>query len=686
VWLDESKLRIFFDMHLPDWPEKGVAGNFDSANLANAFVASGADSVIFYAKCQYGNFYTSLPSETLHPGLGGKDLLMDTTRLLAEKGLRTLAYYSVSWDERICEEYPDWMAVNAAGERGKGPYRWRALCINSPYADLVEKHLVALAKKPIDGLWVDMTIIGDGHCYCPRCRKSFFDAYGTELPESDTDSGYGNFLEFRYNLVEAFYARIRAAVKQTAPGLAFTNNYWGYPYSSKGMGSRAVGAVRQTDFVTGEAYTDWTGIRATSFLPIFLRGVADGRPYESLIGRFVNTWDYTVKPTAFLSYEAFSVFAHGATVTVDDQPYFDGRIDEVLYSEDLASIFGEINKHRSSVRGESVRYAGIYHSQKSKNLQADPSKFIRDIAGTFRLLRDLHLQVDFVFDEDLTKEKLESLGVLILSNSAGLGESEWNLLESFARQGGLLIASGLFGDDSVVRRLETLGLRRGDPSPFSLSYLRFPGLPRDVLVRGTYVPYQADRGGRGEIVDPICETTPDRFFHNNLPSPHTPTGVAGLWELPLGKGLLAAFSQPIFRHYAKQPSRELRELVGELVTRHAVKPLFTLQIPMKMDYSLYQEGLVYSIHLLNPNAEPSLCCGLMDTLDGNFERSYEYMEEIVPVRDLRILVNTELPFRVETLREGSAVAVYSSESGSSILLDRVGLWEILKVTFLDEEP
>jgi len=76
----------------------------------------------------------------------------------------------------------------------------------------------------------------------------------------------------------------------------------------------------------------------------------------------------------------------------------------------------------------------------------------------------------------------------------------------------------------------------------------------------------------------------------------------------------------------------------------------------------------------------------MDTLEGNFERSYEYMEEVVPVRDLRVVVNTGLPFRVESLREGSRVEVCAGESGAVVLIDRVDLWEIVKVTFEGEEP
>jgi hypothetical protein len=682
MWLNNSKLRIFFDMHLPAWPEKGVAEAFDPSAIAGAFVDSGADSVILYAKCQYGNFYTSLPHEKLHPGLAGRDLLAEISGHLRKEGIKTIAYYSVSWDEKICDEHPEWMAVNAQGEKGKGPYRWRTLCINSPYADLVESHIVALAATgAVDGLWIDMTFVGDGNCYCERCRQSFKAQFGFAMPFSVTDQGYQEFLDFRYDLVEAFYTRLRKAAKEVAPHLALTNNYWGYPYSSTGMGSRAIGAARQGDFVTGEAYTDWTGIRATSFLPIFLRGVAEGRPFETLIGRFINTWDYSKKPLAFLFYEAFSVFAHGSTVTLDDQPYFDGRIDSDLYRQDLAQVFGELKKHRNAVVGNHLRHVGIFHSQKTKDSTKEQKFFIRDIAGSFRLIRDLHWQTDFVFDENLSMEQLHGLKALVLSNTKELSLPEWMILEDFLGSGGLVVASGQFCNSEVLHRLEKLGLSSGSASEFSVSYLRWPGCPRDLLVRGTYFPYALANQGIGGVVEPICETTSERFFHNNLPSPHTLSRFSGLTELTIGKGKLAVFSQPIFQHYAKEPSRELREIVGNLISNFCTKPLFTLQIPMKMDYSIVQNDETFYIHLLNPNAEPSLCCGLMETMEGNFERSFEYMEEVVPVHELGITINSNRRVKTRALREGARVSQKRAREMTRLTVSQVNLWEIIEVSF-----
>ncbi len=671
-------------MHLPAWPGKGIAERFEPARLADAIAESGADSAVLFAKCQYGNFYTRVSGERLHPGLGDVDFLVQASELLRRRGVRSLAYYSVAWDERFADEHPEWLAENASGARGAGPYRWRTLCINGPYARVVERHLAEIARKPIDGIWLDMTIVGDGNCYCARCRDAFAARHGRQPPIDASDPAYPDFHRFHYDLVESFYAGLRRMIRAEAPTLVFTNNYWGYPWTSAAMGSRAVGATASVDFLTGEAYSDWTGIRSTSMLPIFLRSAAAGRPFESLIGTGVNTWDYTRKPKAYLSYEAFSVFAHGATVCVDDQPYHDGGFDEVLYRQDLREVFGEIGRASGTTAGRHERYATIFHSQRTKDRCGDQRDFVRDLCGSFRLLRDLRLPVDFAFDESL--EGLDHAGpLLVLPGVAHLSADDWRAVERFMERGGLAVAAGGLGGQPAARQgLQDLGIDGGELSRFSLSYLRLVDADRPILVRGRAALHRPGPGlpsgsARGEVIDPICETGPREFWHNNLPAPHVRTGTPALFEIPVGRGALALFPQPVFRHYAKEPSRPLREIVRSLVRGRLPPPRIELETPMRMDYAIVEAGGAIYVHLLNPSLEPSLCCGLMDIYDGAFERSYEYMEEEVPAHDLRILVRRDRLGSVSALREGSAVETQRVAEGWEIRVARVSIWEIVKI-------
>ncbi len=104
---------------------------------------------------------------------------------------------------------------------------------------------------------------------------------------------------------------------------------------------------------------------------------------------------------------------------------------------------------------------------------------------------------------------------------------------------------------------------------------------------------------------------------------------------------------------------------------------------MRMDFSIIEADGAVFVHLLNPSMEPSVPCGLMDIYEGAFERSYEYMEEEVPVHDLRILVRRDPLGAVSTLREGSAVEVRPAVGGWEIRVARVSIWEIVRIELGD---
>ena len=471
------------------------------------------------------------------------------------------------------------------------------------------------------------------------------------------------------------------------PGIVFTNNYWGYPWTPAEMGSRALGATAEVDFLTGEAYSDWTGIRSTAMLPVFLRSAAAGRPFESLVGTMVSTWDFTRKPRAYLAYEAFSIFSHGGTVTVDDEPLHSGKFDVSLYKEDLRGIFDDITRLSHTINGRHARWVSVYHSQRAKDRCRDQREFVRDLSGTFRLFRDLALPVDFTFDEARALPDPTEVPVLALSGAAELTGDEWERLHDYAAHGGLVVAAGgIGGDAAVTAGLGRLGVTTSGTGEYSITYLRVPGARRDLLVRGraAVIAVAGDPGpggleARGQVVDPLCETTPTRFFHNNLPSPYRVSGTPGVIEIAVGRGALVIFPQPLFRHYAKEPSADLRGIVRDVLARRCPRPPIELRVPMRMDHAIVESDGVTWVHLLNPSMEPSLCCGLMDTHDGGFERSYEYMEEEVPVHDLGILVRQPRVTRVKTLREGSPVRARKTAEGWEITVDRVSLWEVVEI-------
>ncbi len=205
------------------------------------------------------------------------------------------------------------------------------------------------------------------------------------------------------------------------------------------------------------------------------------------------------------------MFAHGATVCVDDQPFHDGAFDERLYRDELRAVFGDISRAEASVSGRHARYAALFHSQRTKDRCPDQRDFVRDLCGSFRLLHDLHLPVEFAFDESL--DGLRETGpLLLLPGAAHLDSGDWQAVDGFMRRGGLVIA-GLVGFGMSPECARPFGtsasrpaMRRDSPCPTCVTR----DADRDILVRGRasiYRPGPAwSRGQLGEVVDPICET------------------------------------------------------------------------------------------------------------------------------------------------------------------------------------
>lgn len=670
----DIKTRVFFDMHYPENEEMGIATALDVPQLSRSFLESGADSFILFAKCQYGNAYYDTKVGHKHHGLGDLDFIKEMSTILHAHDKEVIAYYSVAWDERQAERNPEWLTQDAAGGTDSCEFRWKTLCLNSPYRSFVLDQLIEIATEcDVDGFWIDMTIIAKDRCHCPYCREKFAALH----PEAEMIDDDPLFLDFRYDYIEEFYTELYAALRAVKPSLVLMNNYWGYPYMPRSMGSRAVGAQRGVDMLTGEAYTDWTGLEAPLYFSRYLRSTANGRPFEVLLGRFTNTWDFTRKSSDQLFYECMTVFSHGGVVTIDDQPYWDGSFDRQLYEHELRTIFAVIDAHQQTRTGRHYRYAAVLHSQLTKN-HSDQGTFIKAMSGAYRLLADEQYAVDFLFDERITDDELDQYQLILLPSVTHLKKHTAKALIAWAKRGGTLLS---FGSSALA---PYCGLSDSGASMHSLSYVLRNG--EYFLVRGNYRRYGHPIKGYHDpsnIVDPILETSKRTFYHNNLPSPHREGDTPVRIIIPTGSGIIVFFPQPVATSYAKQPSRSLRKLVLECVPS---LPAFILDAPNRVWMECYEhveENKAY-LHLGVRGAEPSLSCGLLDTMEGNFERPYVTMEQRDKASDITVTLSGQSTVRsVRSLFEQNGVSYRQEGDRVTVNIASVELWDVIEVTYAD---
>ncbi|MGJ4851135.1 beta-galactosidase trimerization domain-containing protein [Bacillota bacterium Meth-B3] len=698
--MKNAKRRVFLDMHFPDWPERQTATAFDPDEIADTMIRSNVDSVILYAKCQFGNFYYDTEIGHKHRGLGSLNLFPEVCRRLRAAGIEVIAYYSVSWDERISALHPEWLVEGPNGERDNlEEFRWSTLCLNSPYRQVVIDHLREISRmlKP-DGFWIDMSIIGKDRCFCPHCRALYEAREGEPLDGAriaSDERAQNRFTRFRYDYIEAFYREAYAAIRSILPDANLANNYWGYPYSNASMGSRAIGALTQADFVTGEAYTDWTGLGAPSFFSKFLRGAAgEGRPFEALIGRFLGTWDYTAKPDAQLALEAYTVASNGGTTTVDDEPFADGHLDADAYRA-IGAAFAEIKRREHLLDGRPVKFAAIWHSQTSKDHYFHGAEdFAKSFAGAYRLLRELQCPADLVFDERLSSESLDGYRLLLLPSVAVIAPEHWAVIRRFAERGGLVVAAGPTGmyrveDDRMVRDgaiPSELGLRMDALSGVTISYLSAEDeslralLPRRAqLVRGRYVRAWAE-GARvlARVVLPICETRGKRFFHNNLPAPYEPTEEAALTETTLGRGRVCWFAQDIFAQFARYHQVDLMTILRRLMETAGVRSPLALSCASNVEFALAEMPDRTVLHLVNFTPGMGVCCGTMDPFEGRYARTFEFVDRVNPIADLEIRVAGRFE-KAHAFALDAELDVRIEGDETVLTLDRLYEWESIEL-------
>ena len=349
------------------------------------------------------------------------DLLDEVSARLRARGVRTIAYYSVSWDERFADEKPDWLAESATGVRGNGPVRWRTLCINGPYADVVERHLADIARKGV----------------------------GRHLAGHDDRRG-------RLLLLPAVPSRFQSSARAAAALIARGAGLHGVPR----VPLRDRGIVLRADAASAARGRARRGLHEQLLgIPVVLgrdgkpcgrgdlqRGLPHGRGLLGLdrasARRRSCPSSCAVSPRAGRS-NPWS----GRTSTCGTSRASRGHISPTRLSRSSRTAplsrwttsrcipggstractgktcgRSSLRSRRMSktVKGRQARYVSVYHSQRAKDRCADQRDFVRDICGAFRLFRDLRLPVDFTFDEMHAVPDPVEVPVLALSGATEL--------------------------------------------------------------------------------------------------------------------------------------------------------------------------------------------------------------------------------------------------------------------------
>ncbi len=321
-WLRRDLIRGIPHFISPAWTSD--RSRFDPEYWADCWQRIGFQSVTLLTGHHDG--YLLYPSK-LVAQQPDRDYFGEQVEACRKRGIRVMAYYSLTLDSLIGSEHPDWRVRDMAGRIFQPNYEhfshYHWLCLNSPYRQFAVRQLEEVVTRyDVDGVWIDILYL-PGHakeldwdtCFCDYCHRQYSAWYsGQHLLDA---AGTRRHDEFRARTYRAFLAELKTMLMAKDRPVALTFN---------GAGRRRTPMYRMcdelADFLSGEAHN-----------PVSLSVTSrshrnDGRPFELLSCSEVCWSHNQLKPDTLIKVESLGTLIAGGTYTMGITHAPDGRLSE----------------------------------------------------------------------------------------------------------------------------------------------------------------------------------------------------------------------------------------------------------------------------------------------------------------------------------------------------------------------
>ncbi|HET6456847.1 MAG TPA: alpha-amylase family protein [Armatimonadota bacterium] len=670
------------------------------------------------------------PKFEKYPALGDFDLIRSYLPHARKYGIHVLAYINAHWfSYDFADANPGWEQLLADGT----PYGrvsplygcGTTFCVNSGWRDWAQDLMIEVMKTGIDGIFLDGPVVYPGCCYCPSCREKFKARFGAEIPPAEdwADESYKDFIEFREDSMAGFLADCRSSMKSVNPdGVIFLNG-----------GSWHAGAWRVArDIEKVGEFEDFNGAEAffhpgprnhpLHFWSLAAKHlVAGGKPAVVFSHHALGSWHYVPLPPIETQLAIAQTVACGANpwIAIFDyaldgsrelalQPvreiqgflerhedYYAGsesaadiallysRQTSTYYISALEELYGEqgSGQERDLIAdiGSGKKIVPTDRDARSRGMDWKKRKQICDelhgntYLGYFTALAREHIPFDVILDKDLSVEGLSKYRVLILPNTACLSDSQIEAIEAFAEKGGGILAEFETGwyDERGRRRPENpLGRLLGVDSVEGLmppaageEYIKvkapMPSFnPEQLIARPQFslIVSPSDRSDMSDTSDATALLFMERIgqLYSALKGE---TGYPALVTSSKAVYLPALVGE----FYARYRMWEYQALIGNAVRSLYGKPLpLQADCPQTVEIELRRQPGRLLIHLVNNT--------------GDMQRP---MSEIIPLRDIRISIQSDPIKRVYSLWSRADLAFTQEDGIVGFALPNLGLYEVV---------
>lgn len=406
-------------------------------------------------------FQNPLPGANINRLMGSRDILKEISSACKKAGIRVIARIDFRGsEEHVFQKFPDWYMKDKNMKpvliTWTKPHLYQSCYLGKHRNEYLNQYITYVLKNyDVDGIWHNAPGF-NGVCYCERCQASYHEKNGKPLPDPLVASQpeMETYQTWKRNIADAYMNTIKQTIKSFGDDKVYTAEVFSmYGASETDTGIDLRNARDHFDilvsvaFLTGGgAFNYYYDLNYGSTIIKFLKSMVPDREAVVMYGGNGTSHRLVIDPPIDLKVWLWQILSAGGRFW---NCYF---TNVPTQTHDNRNAFNETEAFQFVKQNEKlleqhvpVSNIGIYYSGATRlsyrKRSVEDDQFGTDIRGFENVTMENHIPNDFILDDQVTIQKLRKYKVIILPNVRCMSDAEVDMLKTYVREGGNIIAT-----------------------------------------------------------------------------------------------------------------------------------------------------------------------------------------------------------------------------------------------------